>query len=184
MKMTILIIIAVSLLCLAIYYLLFPKNTFFTFYFNDKSRLVFSKTRIAYKPAPDSFSRDGINHISPYISKLFIPSTKFIFLLIFSPDGHRGLSLEAKDGEIKVGFTIDWRKQPEKENNIRNYFQNLHIETSKDYLGGNGGVPDAVRLLSYPLKGNEAEISSLVKDMLQTLCGISPQEALDIEYDE
>ncbi len=184
MKMTILIISSAVLVCVIAYYFLFPENRFITFYFKDKSGVVFSKTRISYQPAPDRYSTNGIDQIPSYISKLIVPSTKFKFLFIFTPDGQRGLSLTAKDGQITVGFTVDWRKHPEKEKNIRSYFKRLDIEPIKDYLGGNGGVADATRLLSYPIAGAETTISSLVKDMLQHLCDISSKEALDIRCDD
>lgn len=182
--MTILIIISAVLVCVIAYYFLFPENRFITFYFKDKNSIVFSKTRISYKSAPDRYSADGIDHISSYISKLIVPSTKFKFLFIFTPDGQRGLSLTAKDSQITVGFTVDWRKHPEKEKDIRSYFKKLDIEPSEDYLGGNGDVADATRLLSYPLTGTETALSKLVKDMLQSLCNISSKEALDIRYDD
>lgn len=183
MKMTIFIIISALLLCLIVYYFLFPRNTFFTFYLGDKRRIVFSRTSVSYKPSPDRFPNDGLNHIAPYISKLLVTSTKFKSLLIFTPDGQRGLSLDAKEGQIKVRFTIDWRKDPAKEKTIRKYFQNLDIKPTEDYLGGNGGVPDAVRILSYPITGTEPEVVNLVKDMLQNLSDVSSNEVLDINYE-
>lgn len=184
MKMTILIISSAVLVCVISYYILFPENRFITFYFKDKSGIVFSKTRISYQPASDRYSADGIDHILSYISKLIVPSTKYKFLSIFTPDGQRGLGLTAKNGQITVSFTVDRRKHPEKEKNIRSYFKKLDIEPSEGYLGGNGGVADATRLLSYPITGTETAISNLVKDMLQSLCDISSKEALDIRYDD
>ncbi len=184
MKMTILIISSAVLVCVIAYYFLFPENRFITFYFKDKSGIVFSKTRISYQPAPDRYSAGGIDHLPSYISKLTVPSTKFKFLFIFTPDGQRGLSLTAKDGQISVGFTVDWRKYPEKEKNIRSYFKRLDIEPIKDYLGGNGDVADAIRLLSYPISGTETAVSNQVKDMLQRLCDISSKEALEIRLDD
>ena len=176
------VIIVILLVCSLAYYLVFPKNTFITLDLGEKRGVVFSRTSISYQPSPDHFSKDGIHHIGPYISKLLVPSTKFKSLLIFTPDGQRGLGLDAKDGHIEVGFTVDWRKEPEKEKAIREYFEELNIKATEDYLGGNGGIPDAVRLLSYPIKGTEIEITNCVKDMLQRLCDISPTEALDISY--
>ncbi len=104
MKIRILIVTAMLLLCLLAYYYFFPKNTFLTFYLDDKSGIAFSRSSISYKHPPDSFSSDGINHIAPYVSKLFAPSPKYKVLHIFTADGYRGLSLDARDGQIKIGF--------------------------------------------------------------------------------
>jgi hypothetical protein len=51
-----------------------------------------------------------------------------------------------------------------------------------DYLAGNGGVPDATRILEYPLSGSTVEVTALTKRILQELCSVSPTEALDIKY--
>jgi hypothetical protein len=55
---------------------------------------------------------------------------------------------------------------------------------SHDYLAGNGGVPDATRILDYPIGGSTAEVTALTKRILQELCGVSPTEALDIKYED
>ena len=56
------------------------------------------------------------------------------------------------------------------------------IEPTDDYLAGNGGVRNATRVLSYPVAGDVESLTMLTKRILEELCGIAPEEALDIDY--
>ena len=76
----------------------------------------------------------------------------------------------------------EWRQESQREAAIRAFFSSLGIAPSQDYLAGNGGVPDATRILDYPIKGSTAEVTALTKRILQELCGVSATEALDISY--
>lgn len=79
---------------------------------------------------------------------------------------------------------VDWRKEPEREAAIRAFFDSLSVEPTEDYLAGNGLVRDASRILSYPIQGDASTITELAKRILEELCGISPEEALNIEYSD
>ena len=115
---------------------------------------------------------------------MLVPTNTFKFLSLFTPDGTRGFGFNAKSGVVHLNLFVDWRQQPQREAAIRAFFSSLSITPLRDYLAGNGGVPDATRVLEYPVSGSPAEVTALTRRILQELCGVSPVEALDISYQE
>jgi hypothetical protein len=135
-------------------------------------------------PEPDHFTTNGFDHIEPYITRLLVPSPQFKSVIIATPDGNRALLLYARNGKTEVSMHVAWRQEPKREASIRKLFASLRIAPSKDYLAGNGGIPDAMRCLSYPIEGAADEITALTKRILKKLCGISPAEGLNITFND
>lgn len=182
MKVALLVFVAVIVVSVIAYLRLFPRNTHFSFSRPSGGTVTFSRTGISVEAAPDHFAINGFDHIAPYVARLLVPTNQFKFLHMFTPDGTRGFGFDAKDGVVHAGLTVDWRKDSQRETDIRAFFSSLGIAPSQDYLAGNGGVSDATRILEYPVTGSTAEVTALTKRILQELCGVSPTEALDIQY--
>ncbi len=180
-----LLIVVIVLLAFAVtYFFLFPSNSIFIFSRSNGGTVAFSRTGVSFDPPPDHFANNGMDHIGPYVSRLLVSSKQYRYLHIFTPDGNRGFGLSAKDKMVNAGFVVDWRKEPKQEAAIRSFFTSLGKSPSEDYLGGNGDVPDATRILSYPIKGNAVELTALIKRILTELCRIGPEEPLNITYGE
>ena len=181
-----LFLIAICLIFVAIatYYLLFPRTSFIIFPRSDGSTVTFSRTSISFESAPDHYATNGFDHIEPYFSRLLRPSKHFRFVSIFTPDGERGLGLTAHGTVVTADFTVEWRQEPQREAAIRSFFGSLGVNPSQDYLAANGGVPNATRLLAYPLKGSTTELTAITKRILEELCGVSANEAINIKYSE
>jgi hypothetical protein len=92
--------------------------------------------------------------------------------------------LHATGGTVEAHLTVEWRQEPNREVAIRTFFASLGTPPSEDYLAGNGGIPDATRLLAYPLRGDALALAELTKRILRELCGVSPAEPLNIGYTE
>jgi hypothetical protein len=182
MKIALLVICGIIIATVIVYVLMFPRNTFISFKRPNGGTITFSKHGVSLEAAPDHYATNGFDHIEPYVSRLLKPNSSFKFLFLFTPAGDRGLALRAKDGVVEAGLTIEWRQEPQREATIRQFFHALGIEPSRDYLAGNGGVPNATRILDYPVSGSAAEVTALTKRILQELCNISPNEALGIRY--
>ena len=182
MKTALLVLVGVILVTVVAYFLLFPRNTFISFSRPGGNKITFSRTGISFEAAPNHYTTNGFDYIEPYVSRLLIPTNRFKFLHIFTPDGNRGFGLTARDGIVEANLAIEWRQQAQREAAIRTFFSSLGIAPSRDYLAGNGGVPDATRVLDYPITGSTAEVTALTKRILQELCDVSPTEALDIKY--
>lgn len=133
---------------------------------------------------PDHFPTDGSSHIGPYIERLVAFEGHFASLSVFSPDEMRGFGLHKMDGEVLAGLMIHWREEPEREKAARDFFSARGIDPADDYLGGNGDVHDAVRVLDWPLPVDADSVTSLSRQILRELCGIEDHEALNISYEE
>jgi hypothetical protein len=182
MKIALLIFLGIVVVAVAAYYFLFPRSTFIILSRPGGGTVTLSRTSVSFDAAPDYYATNGFDHIEPYISQLLMPTNHFKFLQMFTPDGARGFGLDAKDGVVHASLTAEWRQEPQREAAIRKFFNSLGIAPSRDYLAGNGGVPDATRTLEYPVTGSTAEVTALTKGILHELCGVSPAEALNITY--
>jgi hypothetical protein len=184
MKIALLFLSSVIVVAVAAYFLLFPRDTFISFYEPSSGKVTFSSSGVSFESAPDHYAYNGFDHIEPYVARLLVPTKHFQFLHIFTPDGNRGVGLSAKDGVVKAVLTVEWRQEAQREAAIRTFFSSLGIAPSEDYLAGNGEMPDAIRFLDYPVSGNTTEITTLTKRILQELCSVSPTEALHIAFRE
>src|SRR5262245_7857109 len=109
------IAIGLVLLSAAIYYLLFPRNSHFIFPRSDGSTVTFSRTGISFESAPDNYSKNGFDHIEPYVSRLLKPSNHNRFVSIFTPDGKKGFGLTAHGTVVTADITVEWRGEPQRE---------------------------------------------------------------------
>jgi len=182
MKIALIALLVAIVLAFIAYISLFPSNTFISFSRPGGGALTFSRTGVSVQRPPDHYATDGFSHVDPYISHLLVPTSRFKFLHIFTSDGNRGFGLHARDGVVEASLTVEWQQDPQREATIRSFFSSLGIVPSRDYLASNGGVPDATRILDYPLSGSAVEVTALTKRILQELCSVSPTEALDMKY--
>lgn len=95
MKIILIALIGVIMVAGVAYFLLFPRNTFISFYRPSGGRVTFSRTGVSSEAAPDHYATNGFDHIEPYIARLLVPTNRFKFLHIFTPDGNRGFGLDA-----------------------------------------------------------------------------------------
>lgn len=182
MKIALLVIAGIVVIVVVAYIVFFPRDSFFIFKRSGGGSVTFSRTGVSFEAAPAHYATNGFDHIEPYVSRLLVPTNHFKFLQLFTPDGSRGFGFRARDGVVEAGLTVDWRQEAKKEADIRAFFSSLGIAPSRDYLAGNGGVPDATRILDYRITGSTREVVALTKRILHELCGVSPTEALDISY--
>jgi hypothetical protein len=182
MKIALPVFVALIIAAVIAYFLLFPRNTSISISRPNGGRVTFSHTGVSFEPAPDYYVTNGFDYIEPYVSRLLVPTNHFKFLHIFTPDGNRGFGMSARDGKTEAGLTVEWRQEAQREAATRAFFGALGIAPSRDYLAGNGGVPDATRILHYPVTGSAAEVAALTKRILEELCGVKPTEALNIGY--
>lgn len=160
-------------------------HSFITFNLFDNSGLTFSKSGVSFNKAPDSYEDGGFDQLPRYILDLIKPSKNYKRLIISTQKGDKTFSLGSKEGLVNVSFSLTKSDvNMQKLSKIRNYFTTLNIKPLKDYLAKNGGVKDAIRVLTYPIQGNEKEVTKRVEEMLLELVGISDKDAVEIYYKE
>lgn len=146
--------------------------------------IVFSRNGVSFEPPPNRLETGGREQIAEYVDTFLKSSDSFKHLMLFTPDGNRGFSMTSSNNEVQANFSVEWRDTPEKESAIRSFFEAISVKPTEDYLAMNGLVPDSTRLLSYPITGSVAEVTDLTQHILIELCGIQPDEALNISYRE
>lgn len=183
--MRIVALVVVVFVALAVmWFVLIPANTFFIFRRPGSGTVSISRGSIEFLPPPDHYTTGAFDRIEAYVTRLMAPSQRMRFLSLFTASGDRGFALHAKDGVVEAHLTVEWRQEPKREAALRSFFESRGILATEDYLAGNGDVPDATRLLAYPLPGDASEVASVTKRILQELCGVSPAEPMDIGYSE
>jgi hypothetical protein len=166
------------------YCLLVPRDTFLIFPRRNGGSVVLSRWRIEFEPPPDHHVVGAFDQIDSYVSRLMAEPRKSRWVMIFTPSGDRGFALHGSREAVEAHLTVEWREQPEREAAIRAFFKTRHIPAIEDYLAGNGAVPDATRLLAYPLSGTPPEVAAMTRRILEELCGVSSTEPLNVRYSE
>lgn len=184
MKIAVIVVLGAVVAGVFVYCVLVLRNTFIIFRRPGGGALTFSRGGIWLEPPPDRYTENAFQHIETYVSRLFSPSRHLRFVSIFTTAGDRGFGLQAENGEIEALLTVEWRKEPQREGAIRAFFESLNVVPTQDYLAGNGGVPDATRVLAYPLVGSPGQVAALTERILRELCGVTQSEPLDISYRE
>src|SRR5687767_1124619 len=104
MRIALLVCVGVLVAAVIAYFLLFPRNTFISVYRANGGTVTFSRTGVSFEAAPDHYATNGFSHIEPYISRLLVPTNRFKFLHMFTPDATSGFGLDAKDGVVHAGL--------------------------------------------------------------------------------
>jgi hypothetical protein len=135
-------------------------------------------------PDPDVVAHDGMSRVEPYVTRLMASRARFNWLSIFTPDGQRGFGVYYEHSQASLALNVDWRSEPKKEHDIRRMFAGLGIAPTEDYLAGNGGVPDATRILTYPVPGDASKVAALCCRVLREIYGVTDTGRLDFTYTE
>lgn len=142
------------------------------------------KSQLVRIPDPDVVMHDGLSRVEPFVTRLMASRARFTSLMIFTADGEQGIVVFYEHGQARLEMNVDWRSEPKKEHDIRRLFAGLGIAPTEDYLAGNGGVPDATRILSYPVLGDASKVAALCCRVLREIYGVTDTERLDFTYEE
>jgi hypothetical protein len=173
-----LLLVAGGVIC----YFLVPRGAVLMVRWFGGGYLVVSRTSVGFVSGPDHYVSGAFDHIESHVDRLLAAPRGMRFLRFFTPAGDRGFSLHANGDAVEAYLTVQRSQEPETEAAIRAFFNVLDIRPTQDYLAANGGVPEATRVLAYPLTGSSSEIAALSRRILQEVCGVSPAEPLHIGY--
>jgi hypothetical protein len=133
---------------------------------------------------PDHFESKGLDHLKTYVQRMAASKNWMSDVTVFTSNGESGFALQKMDGDVTFQITVEWRQQPGQEAKIRAFFKKLGISPTEDYLAGNGGVPDATRVFSWPLPSDPERIETISKEAAKQLCGITDNTPIDIQFQE
>ena len=184
MRLVLTLLIGMVLIAGVVWFLRFPANMLIIVSRPGGSSMTVSRTGVSFDPAPIHYPSNGLSYVAPYIARLLAPTNTFKSLGISTPDGKHALGLHAQAGKAEVFMSADGLQEPKREAAIRSFFKSLGVDPVMDYLADNGGVQGSTRCLEYPLSGMTNDVTALTERMLQELCGVSPTNALDFDYNE
>jgi hypothetical protein len=140
------------------------------------------KEEIVRIPDPDSTPRYGLSHVGEQVERLFKAAGKRPTLSMFTTDGMRGFGLTRANGQTSVDITVEVAPaaaaEPQKEAAIRAYFKSRNLYPTEDYMAANGGIPNATRVLSFPLPGTSEQVTAAATKLLKDIFQIREDEAI------
>jgi hypothetical protein len=134
-------------------------------------------------PPPDIFKTEGISKLDGYVSKLLSSTAHHAGIIIATLNGKCAIGLSKRE-QVDISLGIDWRSEQEKEVQIREFFRQLHISPTHDYLAGNGNVPNATRSLRYPLGDEPKFIIEVCSNVLIQVYNLSETDGLQYSFTE
>jgi hypothetical protein len=140
--------------------------------------------RWVYIPKPDRFATNGLAQIGGFVSRLRSSAARTSAVMVAAPDRRISVSLLQRDGVPVLSLLFEWRSESEREEAARQFFAERGLSTAHDYLGGNGGVPDAIRLLGYYLPPDVQLITTVTTDVLRQVYHLRDRDALEFTYQE
>jgi hypothetical protein len=133
-------------------------------------------------PKPEHFATDGFCQIGSYVSRLLAPTSGVASLIIGAFEYDCGLALHNRDGKPQISILIDWRRDLQIEQAIRETFERLGLAPENDYLAGNGGIKDATRVLGYHVANDCQFLTNLCADILERVYKVPRTSGLDFIF--
>jgi hypothetical protein len=127
---------------------------------------------------------NGLAQIESYVSRVLASSASSSWVSLSTKSGNTAISVAKYDGKLSIGLTVEVKRERSREAAIRQFFASRSICPSKDYLAANGGVPEATRVLDFPMPDQPAEVAHIASDLLRTVYRLRETTTLDIRYEE
>lgn len=126
----------------------------------------------------------GIHALGGYIEKLLHARRAKAGLIGCDASRERCFGLISFHRKLHFGVSLDWRRVLQEEARVRQFFAQRGIAPAKDYFAGNGSVPDATRVLEYPLARSTESVCDLIECFLREVYGITDGESMRYHYQE
>ena len=127
---------------------------------------------------------NGLGEIEGYVSRVLTSKMASSWVQLSTKSGHTAISVGKHDDKLTLGLTVEVKRERSRETAIRQFFESRHISPSSDYLAANGGVPEATRILNFPLPHNAAVVAQVASDLLREIYRLRDTTTLDIRFEE
>ena len=134
-------------------------------------------------PRAERFGSNGISQIGSFVQRVLRSPATSAWIVISTPSGRTAISIGKHEGALTFGTSVDVRKRA-RESALRAFFARRRIQPTRDYLAGNGGVPNCVRVLEFPAPHAATWTAKLAGDLLRTVYRLTQQSALNIRFSE
>ena len=127
---------------------------------------------------------NGIAKIEAYVERLLRSKAKSAWANLSTKSGNTAISIAQHERKLSLGLSTSTARERTREAAIREFFARRSISPSDDYLAANGGVPEATRILSFPMPRNTAVVAQIAADLLREIYRLRDSTTLDIRYTE
>lgn len=135
-------------------------------------------------PAPEVVPQDGLARLDEYVSRLYRSGAAFTSLIISRQDRRAGISAFRRGGKAALSVTVNWRQNPQQEQAVRQFFDSRGLTPDQDYLSGNGGFQDDLRIFLYPGGEGVEDTADLCRSFLRGVHGVTQTEGLMYLFQE
>ena len=126
---------------------------------------------------------NGFAEIEGFVSRVLASKAPSCWAIFSTKSGNTSISVGSLNGAVTLGLSADARSQAQQKA-IRAFFARRDIAPSQDYLAGNGGRPNATRILSFPMPRDAKAISELATDLLRAVYRLKETTTLDMRFEE
>jgi hypothetical protein len=141
---------------------------------------VLSAHEVSYNPPPDMCVIDSLTHVGSYVLRFLAVSKGCRHLLVFTPDGGRGVGLWNRGGQISVFITIQKADGPDTEGQVRRLFDQFGCVPKRDLAATTGNPPEPVRYLLFDVGSSANDIVALVTGILTKIYGVGECDPLEM----
>ena len=127
---------------------------------------------------------NGLAQIESYVSRVLASNALSSWVGLSTKSGNTAISVAKHDSKLSLGLTVEVKRERSREAAIRQFFASRSIFPTKDYLAANGGVPEATRVLDFPMPDQPPEVAQIAADLLREVYRLRETTTLDIRYQE
>jgi hypothetical protein len=127
---------------------------------------------------------NGLAEIEGYVARVIASKAKSTSVQFSTKSGNTAISVAKYEGKLTLGLVTGTKRERAREAAIRQFFASRSIQPSADYLGANGGVPNATRVLDFPMPQDSTAIAQIAADLLREIYRLRDSTTLDIRYTE
>lgn len=134
-----------------------------------------------FKPPPDRYERDGLDHLPAYIEKLFASQNWFSSVGAFTlhENDDAGISIWKTEGEIEIHEHFPGPEVSEVERRARALADELGLKIKEEYR-----TLDSDLMISWLLPYNPQTVVEVAHRFATEVRQINPTEGLNISFEE
>jgi hypothetical protein len=133
---------------------------------------------------PSTRHAAGLAEIEGYVARVIASKAKSSSVHFSTKSGNTAIGVAKLENKLSLGLVTSTRRERKREAAIRQFFAALSISPSADYLAANGGVPNATRVLEFPVPHDPAVVAQIAADLLRNIYRLRDSTTLDIRFQD
>jgi hypothetical protein len=131
---------------------------------------------------PSTRHARGLAEIEGYVARVIASKAKSSSAHFSTKSGNTAIGVAKYENKLSLGLVTSTTRERKREAAIRQFFAARNISPSADYLAANGGVPNATRVLDFPMPHDPAVVAQIAADLLRYIYRLRDSTTLDIRF--